>query len=212
MTISVLILEIGKNCEKKIVAIVPVRKGSKRIKNKNFKKFADSNLLEIKIKSLKKVKLIDEIIVSTDSELAIRIAKKYKVKYHRRVKYFASSKCTNSEFFENLAKSINGDFLMYTPCTAPLIKTSTIDKFLKKFTNIYPKFDSMNTVNYVKEHLWLNDKPLNYNPRKSPNTQDLPDIMKLTYGINIISKKLMIKKKNVIGNKPFFSIYLNKKV
>ena len=95
------------------------------------------NLLEIKIKSLKKVKLIDEIIVSTDSELAIRIAKKYKVKYHRRVKYFASSKCTNSEFFENLAKSINGDFLMYTPCTAPLIKTSTIDKFLKKFTNIY---------------------------------------------------------------------------
>ena len=46
----------------------------------------------------------------------------------------------------------------------------------------------MNTVNYVKEHLWLNDKPLNYNPRKSPNTQDLPDIMKLTYGINIISK------------------------
>ena len=76
--------------KKKIVAIVPVRKGSKRIKNKNFKKFADSNLLEIKIKSLKKVKLIDEISVSTDSDLAIRIAKKYKVKYHRRVKYFAS--------------------------------------------------------------------------------------------------------------------------
>ena len=66
----------------------------------------------------------------------------------------------------------------------------------------------MNTVNYVKEHLWLNDKPLNYNPRKSPNTQDLPDIMKLTYGINIISKKLMIKKKNVIGNKPFFFQYI----
>ena len=49
---------------KKIVAIVPVRKGSKRIKNKNFKKFASSNLLEIKLKSLKKVNLIDQIIVS----------------------------------------------------------------------------------------------------------------------------------------------------
>ena len=47
--------------KKKIVAIVPVRKGSKRIKNKNFKKFAKSNLLEIKIRALKKVNLIDAI-------------------------------------------------------------------------------------------------------------------------------------------------------
>ena len=190
--------------KKKIVAIVPVRKGSKRIKNKNFKNFAGSSLFEIKLKSLKKVDLIDEIIVSTDSDTAIKIAKKYKIKYHRREKYFASSKCTNSEFFENLAKSIEGDFLMYTPCTAPLIKSTTIQKFLKKFLSIYPKFDSMNTINYVKEHLWLNNRPLNYNPLNSPNTQDLPNIMKLTYGINIISRKKMISKKNVIGDKPFF--------
>ena len=74
---------------KKIVAIVPVRKGSKRIKNKNFKKFASSNLLEIKLKSLKKVNLIDQIIVSTDSPIAIQIAIKYNVSYHIREKYFA---------------------------------------------------------------------------------------------------------------------------
>lgn len=190
--------------KKKIVALVPVRKGSKRIKNKNFKKFANSNLLEIKLKSLKKIKLINEIIVSTDSSKAIQIAKKHNVSYHIRKKYFASSKCTNSEFFENLAKSIDGDFLMYTPCTAPLIKSSTIQNLIKKFLNIYPKYDSANTINYIKEHLWLNNKPINYNPKKSPNTQDLPDIMKLTYGANIISRKLMISKKNVLGNNPYF--------
>ena len=189
---------------KKVVAIVPVRKGSKRIKNKNFKKFAKSNLLEIKLKSLKKVSLINEIIVSTDSTLAIKIAKKYNVSYHIREKYFASSKCTNSEFFENLAKSIDGDFLMYTPCTAPLIKSTTIQNLIKKFLSIYPKYDSVNTINYIKEHLWLNNKPINYNPKKSPNTQDLPDVMKLTYSANIISRKKMINKKNVLGDKPYF--------
>ena len=77
-------------------------------------------------------------------------------------------------FFENLAKSIQGDFLMYTPCTAPLLKYKTIQNFIKKFVNLYPSYDSMVTVNYVKEHLWLKNKPLNYNPKKSPNTQDLP--------------------------------------
>ena len=83
----------------KIVAIVPVRKGSQRIKNKNFKKFGNSNLLEIKLNSLKKVKLINEIVVSTDSEQAIKIAKKHNVSFHKRKKYYASSKCSNSEFF-----------------------------------------------------------------------------------------------------------------
>ena len=189
---------------KKIVAIVPVRKGSKRIKNKNFKKFSSSNLLEIKLKSLKKVNLIDQIIVSTDSPIAIKIAIKNNVSYHIREKYFASSKCTNSEFFENLAKSIEGDFLMYTPCTAPLIKSNTIQNAIKKFLSLYPKYDSLNTTNYIKEHLWLNNRPINYNPKKSPNTQDLPDIMKLTYGANIISKKKMINKKNVLGDRPYF--------
>ena len=188
----------------KIVAIVPVRKGSQRIKNKNFKKFGGSNLLEIKLNSLKKVKFINEIVVSTDSDLALKIAKKHNVSTHKREKYYASSKCTNSEFFENLAKSISGDFLMYTPCTAPLLKSKTIENFIKKFINIYPLYDSMVTVNYVKEHLWLNNKPLNYNPKKSPNTQDLPNIMKLTYGANIISRQTMIKKKNVLGNRPYF--------
>ena len=190
--------------KKKIVAIVPVRKGSQRIKNKNFKKFGNSNLLEIKLNSLKKVKLIDEIVVSTDSELAIKIAKKQNVLYHKREKYYASSKCSNSEFFENLARSIEGDFLMYTPCTAPLLKHKTIEAFIKKFIRLYPAYDSMNTVNYVEEHLWLNNKPLNYNPKRSPNTQELPNILKLTYGANIIARQKMIKKKNVLGDRPYF--------
>ena len=34
------------------------------------------------------------------------------------------------------------------------------------------------------------------NPKKSPNTQDLPDITKLTYGANIISRKKMINNNN----------------
>ena len=43
-----------------ITAIIPVRKGSQRVKNKNFKPFADSNLLEIKLNTLKQIKTIIE--------------------------------------------------------------------------------------------------------------------------------------------------------
>jgi len=91
---------------KKITAIIPVRKGSVRVKNKNLKPFAGTNLLEIKIKQLKQINFIDKIVVSSDCDKMLKIAKNYNVDIHKRDEYFASSKADNSEFFKNLAENI----------------------------------------------------------------------------------------------------------
>ena len=86
---------------KKIVAVIPVRAGSQRVPNKNFKLFFNNkNLLEHKIEVLKKVESLDEIIVHSDSKLAEKIAKKYKVTFQKREDYFASSECPGSDFFK----------------------------------------------------------------------------------------------------------------
>ena len=50
----------------KIIAFIPARKGSKGLKNKNFRKINGKSLLEITINSAKKVKIIDNIYISTD--------------------------------------------------------------------------------------------------------------------------------------------------
>ena len=188
-----------------ITAIVPVRKGSQRVKNKNFKPFAGTNLLRIKLEILKQVKTIDKIVVSTDSDEAIKTAKEFNIDYHKREAYYASSQCNNSEFYQNLAENIEGHYLMYTPVTAPLIEVKTYYDFINRFSNS-TMHDSMVTAAYVKDHLWLDNKPINYDPKNAPNTQDLPDIIKLTYGINIISRENMIKFRNVVGNKPAFYV------
>ena len=60
---------------KNIIAVIPIRESSQRIKNKNLRPFNKKNLLIHKIEKLKKIKYIDEIIVNTDSEQAIKIAK-----------------------------------------------------------------------------------------------------------------------------------------
>ena len=197
--------------KKKIVAIIPIRKNSQRIKNKNFLNFfKGKSLLELKIEQLKKVKNIDEIVVSSDSELAKKISKRYDISFHAREKYFASSSCSGSKFFENLARCIDGDYLMYCPCTSPIIKQKTYNLFLNKFESIQYKYDSLNTVSILKSFIWKDNKSLNYNSIKAPNSQDLPNnYFSLTFGINIISKKNMIKFKNIVGKKPKF-IVLNK--
>ena len=57
----------------------------------------------------------------------------------------------------------------------------------------------------LKTFIWKNKKPLNYNFLNAPNSQDLPDnYFALTFGINIIERKKMIKFKNIVGKKPMF--------
>jgi CMP-N-acetylneuraminic acid synthetase len=188
---------------KKITAVIPIRKGSQRVPDKNFKDFyKGKSLLELKIESLKEIELIDDIVVNTDSDLAIEIAKKLGVSYFRREDYYASSKCTNSEHWENLAQTTDSDFIIHTPCTAPLIKSSTYYDFINRF--MLSDNDSVNTVGLVKDYMWLDNKPLNYDVTKVQNSQDLPDVYKLTFGISMISKQLMLKKRNLVGNNPLF--------
>jgi len=188
----------------KITAVVPVRAGSQRIKNKNFKPFAKSNLLRVKLDILKELDAIDEIVVSTDSKVALEIADEYGVSKHIREEYYASSECNNSEFFQNMGENIDSDYIVYSPCTAPLIKLSTYYDFISRFRNAKDRCDSFATVTDIKQHLWLDGKPLNYDPSDSPNTQDLPNIVSLTYGISIISREDMIKYRNVVGQRPMF--------
>jgi len=188
-----------------ITAVVPIRKGSQRIKNKNFRPFSQSSLLEIKLNALKEINEIDNIVVNTDSEKAIEIAKKIGVNFFKREEYFASSKCINTQHWKNLADTTDTDYLMHCPCTAPLIKKDTYRNIINTFKSVLKNgFDSINSVSQVKEFLWLNNKPINYDDNNVPNSQDLPDIFKLTFGVSIISKSLMSSRRNVVGSKPYF--------
>ena len=62
---------------KNIVALIPARSGSKGIPNKNIKNICGNPLIAYSIRVAQKSKLIDRIIVSTDSQKYADIAKFY---------------------------------------------------------------------------------------------------------------------------------------
>jgi len=66
--------------------------------------------------------------------------------------------------------------------------------------------DSLTSTSLVKGHLWLDGKPINYDLNNVPNSQDLPDIEMINYGITIVDKNIMKTKSRVIGDKPNFII------
>jgi N-acylneuraminate cytidylyltransferase len=194
----------------KITAVIAVRKNSERVKNKNIKPFNDTNLLENKIKTLLRVKNLDDIIVSSDCEKMLSLANSLGVKTHIRDDYYASNECPGSENLKYLAQEIESDYILYTPVTSPLVKAETYEWIINKFRSFGDEFDSIITINYIKDFLWLNDKPLNYNPLNCPRSQDLKSIFKLNFGACLLSRETMIKNKYVVGDKPYWHELENK--
>ena len=70
------------------------------------------------------------------------------------------------------------------------------------------KFDSLVTVSKFKKFLWFKNNPINYNFSKMPRSQDLPDYFYINFAVNVLSKKLIIKNKNIIG-KNFYPFFLS---
>lgn len=194
----------------KITAVIPVRKGSQRVKDKNLRPFAGTTLLDVKIKSLLQVPEIDSIIVNTNSEAAIEfVEEEYagtKVTFHRREEYYASSQCSGSDFFKHLGEVTDTDIFIYAPCTSPFVKPETFSACIKKFLEDKGDHDCVSTVSSVKEFLWLDGKAMNYDPLNAPNSQNLPDVVALNFGATVVKRKDLIKNHNIIGKKPDFVI------
>lgn len=190
----------------KITAVIPIRSGSQRVKDKNLRPFADTTLMELKIRNLLQVPELSSIVVNTNSELAIEIVNRNfgdKVGVHRREEYYASSQCSGSEFFHHLGTVTDTDIFVYCPCTSPFVKHQTISKCIKQFL-LSSSNDSLATVSSIKEFLWLDGAPINYDPKRAPNSQDLPNVVALNFGVSVIRKEDLIKNCNIIGNNPQF--------
>jgi N-acylneuraminate cytidylyltransferase len=186
---------------KNITAVIPVRQGSQRVKNKNFREFAGKSLLEYKIDIIKTLP-VNEIIVNTDSEYAINLAKQNDISYHKREPYYASSECTNSEYHEYLAKVTNAENILITQVTAPLITAATFIETIDIYNNV--DCNSLMSIKKIKEYLWYKNKPINYKLDYAPNSQDLPDYFAPTFGVIIVNREAMLKSKNFICDKPHF--------
>ena len=187
---------------KTITAIIPVRKGSKRILNKNTKDLLDTNLLVMKIEKLKQLKAIDKILVSTDCPIAIEICEKMKIDYKTRPEYYTSDDCPGSENLQFLATQCETDLVLYSPVTSPFVSKETY----KNIFSIYEKndYDSVITVENIKEYIWSDKGPINYNPYDCPRSQDMEEYFKITFGTCLIEKNMMISKRYIVGDKPFW--------
>ena len=193
-----------------MIAVVPVRKGSQRVPNKNIKKFADSSLLEIKINQLLRVNLFEEIVVTSDCKDMLALAKDLGAETHRRDEKYCRSGTPMREVYSHIAHCFKDhEAIAYINATNPLIQDIAFHKCYNAFRNRSPETVSVNTVHEVKDFLWCDGAPINYDPYNQPRSQDLPQYYALNFACSIIRTDVMLHKGIVVGA-PFVGVFIDK--
>jgi CMP-N,N'-diacetyllegionaminic acid synthase len=139
----------------KILCIIPARKNSKGIKNKNLKKINGKSLLEITIDLSKKIKSFNKIFVSTDSRLMQNISLKKKVECPiLRPKKLSGDKTPMKLVILHVLKYLQinenykPDAVAILQPTSPLRTTQTVKSACRIF--IKKNADSLATVEKIK--------------------------------------------------------------
>lgn len=191
---------------KKITAIIPVRAGSRRLKNKNVAPFAGTNLLVHKIEQLKKVNAVSKIVVSSDSDMMLEMAKQAGADTHKRAPEFCDEKTkTFGEVVRHICESVEGDDILWATCTSPLVTPALYTKAINEY---YPAlesgFDSLVSFEVIKRYLWDDNGPINYElGLKHVPSQQLPNLYIVTDGILLAPRSKMIEWSYFHGTNPY---------
>ncbi len=204
------------------IGIIPARRGSQSIKNKNLIKLKKKRLIEYSLISASKSKFLKKIIISSDDNRILNYSKKFKkVILHKRGKEISKSNSLMSEViidvitkFQDLIKP--NDFIVLLQPTTPQRKASDIDFAIKSFKKKSKKFDSLATVsdpfNHPREMVLMKNNKLKLyiNRKQDLNRQKYFK----TYFINgsiFISKVKKYKKNCTFFNNKTYYLKTNKK-
>lgn len=135
--------------------LILARGGSKGVPNKNIKLLAGKPLLAYPIEAVKKTKWIENIFVSTDSEIISSIAKEYGAQVIDRPKYLAQDKSLDVDGFRHAVEVIGSvEPLVHLRATTPLVMPSILTEAVELFKNNQNTCTSLRSAQQFQESIY----------------------------------------------------------
>ena len=196
----------------KIIAFIFARGGSKQLKNKNILNFYDKPLIAHSILLARKIKLIDEVYVSTDDKTIESISIKYGANIIKRPKNLARDTSSEWKAWQHAIKTLTKkniyfDIFLSMPATSPLRIKSDIVKCIKALNN---KIDLVATYQSTSRNPWFNmvriDKKgrmnlVNSQIKKFYRRQDAPKVFDMSTVCYVSTPNYILDNKNLFDGK-----------
>jgi|TARA_B100001093_G_scaffold251089_1_gene240506 CMP-N-acetylneuraminic acid synthetase len=159
-----------------MIIYIPIKENSQRVPNKNFREFCGKPLWEHTIDKLKDF----EVVVDTDSPDIIRkcIDKKWVHSYFRP-HHLRGDEVSVVDLIKNFSEKAElneDDWICQVHVTSPFLKLEHLELLREEIKDC--EYDSAFSVDVIQNRFWREEKyglvPINHNPMKLEQTQDLP--------------------------------------
>lgn len=210
-----------KNINKDFQVLIPLRKGSKRIKFKNFVKINNKPLVYYTIKEVVQIFKKKNIFVSSNDPKAEKLSKKYNLNFIKRPEKLCSDGAKTEDailHFIDYQRKRNlfiANNIILLQATSPLRTSTDILRSIKKFKK--KNLDSLFSVYSEKSFLWMKkNKKLNsisFNYKKRERSQDMNKVYLENGAIFIFKKEGFLKFKNrIFGKFDYYEMNKNKSI
>lgn len=194
--------------ENRIVALLPMKANSERVRGKNFRDFCGKPLFRWILDTLLEVKAIDQVVINTDArhilaEHGLTESDRLLIR-DRRPEICGDLVSMNLVLADDVANVNAGTYLM-THTTNPLLSAKTIRGALNAFQTAQAtgSADSLFTVDKVQTRFYRADgDAVNHDPDNLIRTQDLEPWFEENSNLYIFTRESFQATNARIGKKP----------
>lgn len=168
-----------RKTNRRVVALLPMKANSERVKGKNFREFCGKPLFRWILDSLLEVEEIDQVVINTDAREILAnngLRETERVIIRDRKTELCGDLVSMNLILEDDVKHIDADTYLMTHTTNPLMSAATIRGALADFREARENktADSLFTVDKIQTRFYRADaSPVNHDPQNLIRTQDL---------------------------------------
>ena len=184
-----------------ITALIPIKRNSQRIPNKNFLEINSKPLFYWIIDSLLNSEFVDEIVINYDDDYTLQEVSKYfdSIKFCKRPDKLLGDDISMNKIIESSLKDCTNETIVQVHTTSPLLKTKTIDKAIKFHLD---KKQDIFSVNKLYERFYDKDlRAINHDINTLVQTQDLEPLYVENSAFYIFTKENFRQNNNRINDK-----------
>ncbi len=177
-----------------IVALIPLRGGSKGIPKKNIRPIAGKPLCAWVIESAAACRAISHVYVSTDSDEISQVVGELNlgIKIIKRPFEIATDNTSTEAVMLHFAENVDFDVLATIQATSPLLSSEHLEDAVKQFSG--SELQSMLSAVRVKRFFWNdNGTAINYDPLSRPRRQDFKGTF-MENGAFYLTKRAVLEK------------------
>ena len=165
-----------------IIAMIPARIGSTRLKMKNLALIDGKPLIYYTIEAAKTSGVFNRVVLNSDNEIFAEIARRYDVEFYKRPVGLGSSTTKSDTVVYDFMSKHPSDVLAWVNPTSPLQTGDEVKEVINYFAKEW--LDTLITTKNEQVHCVYQDKPINFRMEEIfVQTQDVEPVQPFVYSI-----------------------------